>query len=142
MRCLAHPQLGWCAKWFVHLIQANEAKMPEQKKTTRLHASKSGVGPLHDRDDERGRCTIASVQTSSRIETAFLGEKQVASLLNVSEQWLRKCRANGTGPTWCKMEGCIRYPIEGLKTYITETQRDFTGQVKPCPSSGNGEHKS
>ena len=64
---------------------------------------------------------------SSRIEPAFLGEKQVASYLNVSVQFLRKCRANGTGPRWCKMEGCI-----------SETQCDFTGQEKTRSTTKNG----
>lgn len=67
---------------------------------------------------------------SKRVEAAFLGEKQVATLLCVAEQWPRKCRANGTGPTWCKMEGCIRYPIEGIRQYVAETQCSFTGEVK------------
>lgn len=75
---------------------------------------------------------------SSRDQPAFLEEEQVSSSLNVSVQGKRKWRANGTGPTWCKMEGCIRYPIEGLHTYIAETQCDFTGQDKTRPTTNNG----
>jgi hypothetical protein len=75
---------------------------------------------------------------SSRIEPAFLGEKQVASFLNVSVQALRKWRANCTGPVFHRIQGCIRYPIDGLRKYIAETQCDFTGQDKTRPTTKNG----
>lgn len=82
--------------------------------------------------------SLCRTNLSSRVEPAFLGKKQVASFLNVPVQVLRKWRANGTDPIWCKMESCIRYPIEGLHTYIAETQCDFTGQDKTHPTTNNG----
>jgi hypothetical protein len=75
---------------------------------------------------------------SSKVEPAFLGGKQMAFFLKVSVQVPRKCRAKGTGLTWCKMEGCIPHPIGGLRKYIAETHGDFTVQDKTRPTTNNG----
>lgn len=78
------------------------------------------------------------VDSHSKVRRLLLTEKQVAEHLNVSVQTLRKWRANGVGPTWNKLEGCIRYPVAGLEQYIADTRCDFMGQDKTRSSSNNG----
>lgn len=60
------------------------------------------------------------------VEPAFLSEKAAGIWLGISINWLRKCRANGTGPRWNRMGNAIRYPISGLQAYVAETERRFT----------------
>jgi len=74
----------------------------------------------------------------SQVQVALWPEKQVATFLHVSVQTLRKWRANGVGPAWARMGGCIRYPIDGLHEYIAASRCDFTGQDKTCSSIKNG----
>ncbi len=47
----------------------------------------------------------------------YLNERQVAARLGVSEKWCQKHRANGTGPTWSKFEGAVRYALQDLDEY-------------------------
>jgi len=72
--------------------------------------------------------TCVSQQLTGKITRAYLSEKEVATYLDLSVNWLRKCRNNGTGPAWVKFEGCIRYPIADLQKYIKASRREFTGQ--------------
>ncbi len=85
-----------------------------------------------------GTIPLCLTEPSAGAKPAVLPEKEVARVLGVSVQALRKWRANGVGPAWCKMEGCIRYPVQGLSKYIAETQCDFTGQDKTRSTTNNG----
>lgn len=60
---------------------------------------------------------------------AYIKEKQAATYLNMSVNWLRKCRANGTGPGFAKFGSSVRYPITELVIYLEKTSRGFTGQT-------------
>ncbi|WP_408015368.1 helix-turn-helix domain-containing protein [Ruegeria haliotis] len=71
---------------------------------------------------------VCQVKPKGALAPAFLSEKQAASYLNMSVQWLRKCRSNGTGPTWMKFGQAIRYPVAGLEYYISQSNRKFTGE--------------
>jgi hypothetical protein len=77
--------------------------------------------------------SVPSAQVAHRkeaIPTEFFDEKQAASYLNMSVQWLRKCRANGSGPCWMKFEHAIRYPIKDLEAYAEISCRRFTGEIR------------
>ncbi|WP_419177318.1 helix-turn-helix domain-containing protein [Ruegeria halocynthiae] len=71
---------------------------------------------------------ICRTKPRGAVTPAFLSEKQTAAYLNMSVQWLRKCRANGSGPDWKKFGQAIRYPIADLENYISQSSRKFTGQ--------------
>lgn len=74
--------------------------------------------------------TIPACQThSSRRTKKMLHEKSVADELAVSVGVLRKWRANGTGPVFCRMNGCIRYPLDGVEAFIEESKCRFTGEA-------------
>jgi predicted DNA-binding transcriptional regulator AlpA len=54
----------------------------------------------------------------------LLTTKQVAQLLGVSEAWLKKRRADGTGPPYEKISTrCVRYPRNGLRPWREERDR-------------------
>lgn len=66
--------------------------------------------------------------TKGKFETGFLHEKRVATFLNVSLGFLRKCRADGTGPRFVKFGSAVRYPVTDLEEYVREASQSFTGQ--------------
>ena len=65
---------------------------------------------------------------TGKFKTAYLCEKETSLFLNMSVQWLRKNRENGTGPAWVKFGHAVRYPIVGLEAYAAESACRFTGQ--------------
>lgn len=50
---------------------------------------------------------------------SLLTEKEIAKILKVSVQLLRKMRANGTGPEHIKVGKCVRYPSDDVERYIS-----------------------
>lgn len=59
----------------------------------------------------------------------FFVEKKLATKLAVSVGVLRKWRANGTGPIFCRMNGCIRYPRDGVQQFIEDSKCRFTSEA-------------
>jgi predicted DNA-binding transcriptional regulator AlpA len=54
----------------------------------------------------------------------MLTTKQVAQLLGVSEVWLKKRRADNTGPPCEKISArCVRYPRSGLRPWREKRDR-------------------
>ncbi|WP_432653400.1 helix-turn-helix transcriptional regulator [Ruegeria atlantica] len=80
------------------------------------------------RTQAKGLVEVCQVKPKGALAPAFLSEKQTASYLNMSVQWLRKCRSNGSGPKWKKFGQAIRYPIADLQNYISQSSRQFAGQ--------------
>lgn len=79
----------------------------------------------------KARTEVQRIQSAINEEMpslVFLSERQVASYLNMSVQWLRKCRANGVGPIWKQFGNAIRYSAEDLGTYVSKSSRGFTGE--------------
>lgn len=59
----------------------------------------------------------------------FFTEKEVADALKVSVQFLRKCRADGSGPKFHKIRACVRYSLEDVHSYLESTRQQFTGNT-------------
>ncbi|KJZ26072.1 helix-turn-helix domain-containing protein [Tritonibacter mobilis] len=78
------------------------------------------------------------------VPPSFLSEKQTAAYLNMSVNWLRKCRDKGTGPVWMQFGRSIRYPKDALVDYVKQSTRKFTGEnrVPPALSSKQGQGDS
>jgi len=50
----------------------------------------------------------------------FAKPKEAAEMLQVSTRTLSNKRALGNGPSFLKMDGVIRYPLDGLERYINK----------------------
>ena len=50
----------------------------------------------------------------------FIKPKEAADMLQVSTRTLANKRALGNGPSFFKMDGVIRYPINKLENYISK----------------------
>ena len=50
----------------------------------------------------------------------LINEITVAEMLGVKQATLRQWRLRKMGPPWVTVEGAIRYPVDGLETYIEE----------------------
>ena len=50
----------------------------------------------------------------------FIKPKEAADMLQVSTRTLANKRALGNGPSFFKMDGVIRYPLDGLERYINK----------------------
>ena len=48
----------------------------------------------------------------------FAKPREAADMLQVSTRTLSNKRALGNGPPFLKMDGVIRYPLDGLENYI------------------------
>lgn len=63
---------------------------------------------------------------TKKIVPAFLHEKETATIMRMSLNWLRKCRANGTGPKLYKFGGSVRYSLRDVENYIEESRGGFS----------------
>ena len=50
----------------------------------------------------------------------FATPREAAAMLQVSTRTLSNKRALGNGPPYLKMDGVIRYPLDGLERYINK----------------------
>ena len=50
----------------------------------------------------------------------FLKPKEVAERLSITTRTLSNKKAIGSGPPFLKMDGVVRYPIDGLERYINK----------------------
>ncbi|MBC8298360.1 MAG: DNA-binding protein [Pelagibacterales bacterium] len=50
----------------------------------------------------------------------FAKPREAADMLQVSTRTLSTKRALGNGPPYLKMDGVIRYPLDGLENYINK----------------------
>tara|TARA_Y100001951_G_scaffold104494_1_gene116276 strand:- start:221 stop:418 length:198 start_codon:yes stop_codon:yes gene_type:complete len=50
----------------------------------------------------------------------FAKPREAAAMLQVSTRTLSNKRALGNGPPYLKMDGVIRYPLDGLERYINK----------------------
>jgi len=48
----------------------------------------------------------------------FYKPDEVADILKISKRTLANKRALGTGPTFLKLDGIIRYPVEAFEAYL------------------------
>ena len=62
-----------------------------------------------------------------KISRNFITEKEAATYLGMSLQWMRKSRANAFGPKSQKFGGAIRYNVDELKRWVEQTTQSFTG---------------
>lgn len=62
----------------------------------------------------------------------MLTESEVASFLNVSVHWLRRRRAAGGGPMFCKFGSTIRYRVSELDKYVAENSFMKFGVLSNC----------
>lgn len=53
-------------------------------------------------------------------ELGFLPEHDVAALLGVEISTLRNWRSKGQGPAYSRAGGQMLYPIDGLRTFLTD----------------------
>jgi hypothetical protein len=65
-----------------------------------------------------------------KVQGGYLDEKQASEFLNMSVNWLRKCRFNGTGPTASKFGASVRYSIVDMIKYTDKAKQKFTGQTQ------------
>ena len=49
---------------------------------------------------------------------SLLIEKDVATMLNVSERAMQRWRSMGRGPKFFRIEGCIRYSLADIRAYL------------------------
>ena len=50
----------------------------------------------------------------------FLKPKEVAERLSITTRTLSNKKAIGSGPPFLKMDGVVRYPVDGLERYINK----------------------
>ena len=50
----------------------------------------------------------------------FAKPREAAAMLQVATRTLSNKRALGNGPPYLKMDGVIRYPLDGLERYINK----------------------
>jgi hypothetical protein len=50
----------------------------------------------------------------------FLKPKEVAERLSITTRTLSNKKATGSGPPFLKMDGVVRYPVDGLERYINK----------------------
>jgi len=50
----------------------------------------------------------------------FLKPKEVAERLSITTRTLSNKKAGGSGPPFLKMDGVVRYPVDGLERYINK----------------------
>lgn len=50
----------------------------------------------------------------------FLTEREAAALLNLAHTTLSRWRWSGRGPKFVKFGGAVRYPVEGIRQFISE----------------------
>lgn len=53
----------------------------------------------------------------------LLTSGDVASLLNCSERWVRKLRAQGKGPVYFKLSNAVRYRYDMVMQWLAEQRR-------------------
>jgi len=68
-----------------------------------------------------------------KISRQHITEKEAATYLGMSPQWLRKGRANAFGPKFQKFGGAIRYNLEELKRWTDASSPTFTGAAENGP---------
>lgn len=54
----------------------------------------------------------------------YLSEGDVARILSLSTETLRKWRHRRVGPPWVKIEGSVRYAEEKLKRFLERNSSD------------------
>ena len=57
-----------------------------------------------------------------------LTEKELAAILNVSIRTLQDWRQRGCGPSYLKLQKCVRYPSEGVDSFMTKALVSSTSQ--------------
>ena len=60
----------------------------------------------------------------------FLSEKQVAEMLGLSVKTLQRWRLFGYGPKWRKFGTAVRYPSDGLESWVEETPTGGGGPTR------------
>lgn len=56
------------------------------------------------------------------LEKLLLTEKEAAEILGVSVKTLQAWRYKHLPPVYCKINGAIRYPMDGLKNLVEESK--------------------
>ena len=59
-------------------------------------------------------------------EDALWDDLETAAYLNIHPNTLRKWRVKGGGPTYCKLEGSVRYMPEVVRGYARSRSRKST----------------
>jgi len=58
----------------------------------------------------------------------MLTEKQVATMLSITQQTLRNWRQQGKGPKYVKVGGSIRYRYTDVELYLEKNAVETTGE--------------
>jgi hypothetical protein len=64
------------------------------------------------------------IDSPSHPASRLLKEEEVAHQLSVDLDFMRQLRQSGTGPKWSDLDGCVRYRVADLETWL-----QFRGQV-------------